>query len=177
MEQTVDNQLLALRRYAAAREWTIATEYADAGISGAKARRPALDRMLTDAAGRAFDIVLIAKLDRLGRSVPHLHDVVNELQTQGVALVSAGDGFDLSTANGRLLFNVLASFAAFERELTAERTKAAHARARAQGKKIGGANRIDADFEATRDLSLRKAATVLGVSMSTVRNRRNEGAA
>jgi DNA invertase Pin-like site-specific DNA recombinase len=171
-DQTVENQRLALRRHASARGWTVAREYADAGISGARASRPALDRMLKDAAAGRFDVVMVAKLDRLGRSVRHLHDVAAVLQTRGVALVSVGDGFDLSTANGRLLFNVLASIAEFERELIAERTRAGHARARSEGKRIGGRKRIDADFGAVRALSLRKAAAALGVSMSTIRRAR-----
>jgi DNA invertase Pin-like site-specific DNA recombinase len=78
-DQSVDLQLDSLRDYAKAREFEVVDEYLDEGVSGAKARRPALDRLLEDAHRRQFDAVLVWKLDRLGRSLSHLIRVVEQL--------------------------------------------------------------------------------------------------
>ncbi len=79
LDQNVDLQRDALRDYAKARGLELVEEYVDEGISGAKAKRPALDRLLADAHRRRFDAVLVWKLDRLGRSLSHLIRVVEEL--------------------------------------------------------------------------------------------------
>ena len=99
-EQSVDNQLHELRSYADARSWTV-TEYTDV-ISGAKDRRPALDRMLKDARRRRLDSVVCWRLDRLGRSLKHLVNLLDELQALGVSFVSLNEGIDLGTPSGRL---------------------------------------------------------------------------
>ena len=78
-EQTVDLQLDGLREYAQVRRFEVVHEYVDEGISGAKAKRPALDRLLEDSHRRRFDAVLVWKLDRLGRSLGHLIRVVETL--------------------------------------------------------------------------------------------------
>src|ERR1700724_3354163 len=70
-DQEPENQLQELRRYVSARNWT-AVEYVDRGVSGAKDRRPALDRLVTDAKRRGFDVVVCWRLDRLGRNLKHL---------------------------------------------------------------------------------------------------------
>jgi len=70
-EQTAENQLLELRRYVEARGWT-AVEYVDEGISGAKDRHPALDRLVADAKRRRFDVLVCWRLDRLGRNLRHM---------------------------------------------------------------------------------------------------------
>src|SRR5687768_14815206 len=81
-DQTTENQLLELRRYCEARRWT-AAEYLDEGISGAKERRPALDRLLTDARRRRFDVLVVWRLDRLGRDLKHLVMTLDELAALG----------------------------------------------------------------------------------------------
>jgi DNA invertase Pin-like site-specific DNA recombinase len=77
-DQTCENQLLELHRYAAAREWS-AIDYVDRGVSGAKDRRPALDSLITDARRRRFDVLVVWRLDRLGRNLRHLVACTNEL--------------------------------------------------------------------------------------------------
>ena len=84
--QEVENQLRVLRAFAAARGWQV-TEFSDRGESGAKDHRPALDAMLTAARRRRLDVILITKLDRLGRSLRHLVNVAAELEALGVDLV------------------------------------------------------------------------------------------
>src|SRR6266576_6346290 len=92
-DQEPENQLAELRRYVEARGWT-ATEYVDRGVSGAKDRRPALDRLLADARRRRFDVVVCWRLDRLGRNLKHLITLLEELQALGVAFVSVAEGIE-----------------------------------------------------------------------------------
>src|SRR6185295_15902525 len=99
-DQQVDNQLLELRRYAEARGWT-ATEYVDVGVSGAKDRRPELDRVVADAKRRRFDVLLVWRLDRLGRNLRHLILLLDELHATGIAFVSLSEGIDATTPAGR----------------------------------------------------------------------------
>ena len=106
--------------------------------SGATKARPELDRML--AGLRPGDTVYIYKLDRLGRSLKHLLDMVAELEFRGVGLVSLTDAINTTSAQGRLVFNLFASLAEFERELIRERTHAGLASARARGR-VGGRRR------------------------------------
>ena len=96
-DQSVDLQLDGLRDYAEARGFEVVGEYIDEGVSGAKVKRPALDRLLADAHRRQFDALLVWKLDRLGRSLSHLILVVEQLGSLGVDLMSLGDpGLDTS---------------------------------------------------------------------------------
>src|SRR5688500_7553113 len=85
-DQTCENQLLELHRYAAARGWSI-TDYVDEGVSGAKDRRPALDTLLTDARRRRFDVLVVWRLDRLGRNLRHLVTLLEDVQALGIAFV------------------------------------------------------------------------------------------
>jgi DNA invertase Pin-like site-specific DNA recombinase len=137
-EQTVDLQLDGLHDYAKVRGFAVVEEYVDEAVSGAKARRPALDQLLADAHRRRFDAVLVWKLDRLGRSLSHLIRVVDTLGSLGVDLVSLGDpGLDTSSPHGRLIFSVMGAVAEFERDLIRERTRAGMASARRRGSRVG----------------------------------------
>lgn len=168
-DQTAENQLIELRQYAAARGWAI-REYVDAGVSGAKDRRPALDQLVADARRRRFDVVLVWRLDRLGRSISHLVALLDELQAIGVGFVSLGEGIDLGTPAGRLQFHILAALAEFERARIQERVHAGLARARAEGRRIGRpSERVPTDkLRAVAGLSLREGARRLSVSRSTL---------
>ncbi len=139
--QNTDNQVEELRRYALARGWEITGEYVDQGVSGAKASRPALNRLMADAAARRFDAVAVWKLDRFGRSIQHLVSAVADLTSAGVRFVAVTQGIDTDQSNptGRLLFNILASIAEFERELIKERISIGVQRARKNGTKSGRA--------------------------------------
>jgi putative DNA-invertase from lambdoid prophage Rac len=171
-DQTCENQLLELRRYAVARGWT-ATEFVDQGVSGAKDRRPALDALMTTAKRRRIDVVIVWRLDRFGRSLRHLVMAIEELNSAGVSFVSLGESIDTSSATGRLLLGVMGSFAEFERERIRERVLAGLQRARSQGKRLGRPRR-DLPPEAVRILgvgilSVAQSASRLGVSRSTVK--------
>ena len=132
--QDVGLQLDELRQVAAQRGWVIADEYIDEGVSGAAESRPALDRMLDAARRGKIDLVVVWKLDRLGRSIQHLLQVLDELQQHGVGFVSVRDaGIDTTSATGRLLLHLLAAFAEYERALIKERVIAGVRRAQASG--------------------------------------------
>ena len=91
LDQEPENQLIQLRRYVEAREWT-PLEYVDKGVSGAKDRRPALDQLLKDGKQRRFDVLVCWRLDRLGRNLRHLILLLDDLQALGVAFVSLNEG-------------------------------------------------------------------------------------
>ena len=99
--QHPEMQLAELREYASRRGWEIAGEYVDEGVSGSKESRPELNRLMADAHGRQFDIVLVWKVDRFGRSLKHLVNALADLDAYGVAFVSLKDNLDLSTPSGR----------------------------------------------------------------------------
>jgi len=172
-EQHPTVQLDPLRSYAAARGFEVASEYVDHGISGAKARRPALDRLLADARRRRFDAVACVKLDRLARSVNHLTTLGQELAALGVDLIVLDQAIDTTTPAGRLLFNVLGSIAEFERDLIRERTVAGIEAARRRGARIGrpralrGPETYRLEALAAQGLSMRAIGRELGCSPAT----------
>ncbi len=170
-DQHTENQLAELRRYAQAREWTTQHEYVDAGISGAKESRPALDHMLKDARRRRFDAVLVWRLDRLGRNLRHLILLLDDLQALGVAFVSLAEGLDCTTPAGRLQLHVLGAIAEFERERIRERVRAGLARARAQGRRLGRPRLAPLSPSLPAALTVRAAAVAWGVSKSTAARR------
>lgn len=103
--------------------------------SGAKTARPVLEEIMRNI--RAGDILVIWKLDRLGRNLAHLIHLTNKLIEKKVGLISLNDPIDTSTAQGRMVFGIFASLAEFERELIRERTQAGLKSARARGRKGG----------------------------------------
>ena len=170
--QTAENQLLELREYVAARNWT-AAEYSDQ-ISGTTDRRPGLDALVKDARRRKFGTVIVWSLDRAGRSLPHLVTLIDELQGLGIAFVSLREGLDLSTAAGKLQLHILATLASFERERLRERVLCGLSRARAEGKRLGRQPYAlsDAQLASVEHLSVREAGKALGVSYSVASCRR-----
>jgi DNA invertase Pin-like site-specific DNA recombinase len=109
-DQTCENQILELHRYADARGWT-AVDFVDRGVSGAKDRRPALDDLVAAARRRRVDVLVVWRLDRLGRSLKHLVMLLEELQALGVAFVSLAEGIDATTPAGKLQMHILAAIA------------------------------------------------------------------
>lgn len=172
-DQTCENQLIELRRYCEARGWTT-TEYVDTGVSGAKDRRPALDRLMVDARQRRIDAVVVWRLDRFGRSLKHLIDAIGELHEAGVAFVCPDQNIDTASTTGRLMLHILGAFAEFERELIRERINAGLARAKKAGTTLGRRRkRISArDLQRVSKLSVREAATALKVPPSRVHRER-----
>lgn len=172
-DQTCENQLLELHRYATARGWTV-VDYVDQGVSGAKDRRPALDTLLADARRRRFDILVVWRLDRLGRNLRHLVTLLEDVQALGIAFVSLAEGIDATTPAGKLQMHILAAIAEFERARIAERVRAGLARAKAQGQRLGRRPRwvSDDDLGRVAHLSTRKAAAQLGLPSSVLHRAR-----
>lgn len=174
-DQTTENQLPPLRAWAQAAGHVVVEEFEDHAISGAKGRdkRPALDRMLKLAAARKVDMIAVVALDRLGRSMPHLVQIGEELRSLGVHLFVQRMGLDTSTPTGQLMFNLLGAFAEFERALLIERTHAGLQRARRQGKKLGRPRISPYVERRASDLlragtSLRETMRMVGVCKATV---------
>jgi len=135
--QNPEMQLAELREYCARRCWDIVGEYMDAGVSGARERRPELDRMLAACRRRQIDAVVVYRYDRFARSLRQLVNALCEFDELGVQFISLHEGVDTSTPNGRLVFGIFATIAEFERELIRERVRSGIAVARSQGKRIG----------------------------------------
>src|SRR5260221_5046929 len=123
----IDNQTTRCNAQATVKGWSEPTVYADEGISGTKdaTKRPALQRLLQDAHAGKVDAVIILSLDRLGRKTRLVLDLVEELTACGVVLVSCKESLDTDSATGKFVLSLFASLAQLERDLIAERTKAA----------------------------------------------------
>ena len=134
-QQTLAMQNRAMREYAARRGWTIALQVRE--VNSGAARREAREKLLAAARRRQIDVVLVWRLDRWGRSVTDLLATFQELEHLGVGFVSLTEALDLTTPAGRAMAAMLAVFAAFEREVLQERTRAGLAHAREHGKRLG----------------------------------------
>jgi len=150
--QSTEMQVRDLRQLADRRGFEVMHEYLDEGFSGAKSSRPALDEMLADAKRGKFRILLVWKLDRLGRSLAHLVRLLEDLRACNVELVSFSEGLDFTTTTGKLLYQMLSAFAEFERDCIRERVRSGLRNARAKGKCLG---RPRVTVDAARVVSLR----------------------
>jgi len=172
VDQTCENQLRDLTEYVRQRGWPEAVEYVDHGVSGAKDRRPALDKLMAAVKRRQVDVLVVAAFDRVGRSVKHLVEVLDVLGHYGVTFISLREGIDTETSIGRAVYTIIAAIAALERDLIRERVQAGLRRARAEGRRLGRPP-VEVDPARLADvvrrgLSLREAARELGVSPSSV---------
>ena len=165
-EQSLDLQRDALEKAGCERVY-------DDTCSGRATERPGLARALDVA--RAGDALVVWKLDRIGRSLPHVVELVADLRAPDVGLKVLTGEIDTTSRTGRLVFGIFATLAEFERDLIHERTMAGLAAARARGR-TGGRPRMMTRAKlktamammADRDNAARDIATVLGVSLSTL---------
>jgi len=134
--QDVGGQVAELKGYAKNRGWAVTKVYADT-ISGTTSSRPALDRLLLDARKGAFEIIAIWRLDRLGRSVSNLLQVLETFRKSNIEVCSLSEQFDSNTPSGRLVATVLAGVAEMEREMCVDRIRMGLAHARREGKILG----------------------------------------
>ena len=122
-KQTTQNQIDALREVAERCGYQITQIFSEDGISGSKGRegRPALDQLMKSATQRKFDMVMCWSIDRLGRSLQNLEEILNELQAMRIDLFFLQQGMDTSTPSGRMIFSVFGAIGEFERNLIRER--------------------------------------------------------
>jgi len=172
VDQNPETQGIELRQFAKQRGFEIAGEYTDHGVSGTKVRRPALDRLLTDAHCRKFDAVLVWSSDRLARSTKHFLQVLDELNELGIQFLSQREAIDTEGPLGRAIIVIISAIAELERSLIVERVRAGMRRAKLEGRRIGRAP-LDVDRAAlVRDrltgMSLTHTARKYGVSRASV---------
>ena len=177
-EQNTQNQRRELEAVAERHGWEIVAIYEDAGISGAKGRnhRPGLAALMKAVARRECDIVAAWSVDRLGRSLPDLLDVLKDLHAKDVDLYLHQQGLDTSTPSGRAMFQMMGVFAEFERAMIRERVMAGLARAREEGTKLGrrSLEKTDAKKVATirtmrqKGVGIRRIARDLNTGVGTV---------
>ena len=142
---SVERQIRELTDVADRNNWEIVETYIDHGISGAKGRdkRPALDQMMKDSITRKFELVMISSIDRLGRSLQHLIEIVNDFQSKSVDLFVLAQSIDTTVPSGKLLFSMVASFAEYERSIIRERILSGLENAKAKGKVLGRKTNLD----------------------------------
>jgi DNA invertase Pin-like site-specific DNA recombinase len=134
--QSTKAQAAELKQYIANRGWSLTRVYDDQ-ISGVKSTRPALNELLADARKRKFDCVLVWRIDRLGRSVSHLLQVLETFRETDIKFISLSEALDTSTASGMMIFTVLAAVASLERSILVERVKSGLEHAKRCGVKLG----------------------------------------
>jgi len=173
--QSPEMQLCELREHCERRGWQITGEYVDR-MTGAKDRRPELDRLMADAHRRRFDVVAVWKFDRFARSVSHLLRALDTFRVLGIEFVSLSESLDTATPAGRMVFTVLGAVAELERSLIAERVRAGLRNARAKGKRLGrpskGIDRSSVAALRSQGASWRAIAEKLGVGNRNALSRR-----
>ena len=171
--QDPEVQLVALRAHAAQRDWQVVEEFVDCGVSGAKERRRALDRLMRAAWAGQFQVVLVWRFDRFARSVKHLVAALETFCSLHVGFVSLQEQLDTATPIGQAMFTIIGAMAQLERDIIRERVKAGLERAKARGIRLGrprvpmAANELVA--LRAQGLSIGEMARRLRCSRSTVR--------
>jgi len=138
-DQTTDNQIYKLKEIIEINGWDQVDFYVDEGISGTKGRdkRPEFDRMCKDMVRRKFNRILVWDVSRLGRSLQHLVEFLNDVNSLGINLYIHQSGLDTSTPSGRMMFQMVGVFSEFERSMISERVKLGLQRVQKQGRRLG----------------------------------------
>ncbi len=162
-----------LETYCELRGWETYRIYEDKGYTGTNTNRPELKALFKDAQARKFDLLLVWKLDRFGRSLREIVQMLQTLSDYGVEFCSLKDSLDLSSSQGKLMFHIIAAFSQYEADVIKTRVRAGLENARAKGKILG--RRKERDDDAIRDLhakglSQRVIAGKLKVSKGSVQN-------
>lgn len=179
LNQDPELQLSHLRIFSDARGLTLAKEFVDQGVSGAKERRPALDAMIHEARLGKFKVILVVGIDRLARDTRHLLNLIAELNHYGVSIISLRENIDFSTPLGQATLTILGAVAQLERELIRERIKNALAAKKLTAERTGsnwrcGRPSLDKKLLEqvvelrSRGNSIRSIAKELGIGKSSV---------
>ena len=147
-EQTSENQTQFLNQVIEQNGWNLIDTYVDEGISGSKGRdkRPQFDRLCKDMVRRKFDMILVWDVSRLGRSLSHLVEFLNDLQSVDCDLFIYQQGLDTSTPTGKMMFQMVGVFSEFERSMISERVKLGLQRVKNSGKKLGRRSVVSDDL-------------------------------
>ena len=172
LDQNPESQLYDLRGLVQQRGLEIVHEYTDHGFSGARARRPALDELLTDARRGQFDVVVVWASDRMARSVRHFLEVLDELNHLNIEFVSFREQLDTGGPLGRAVITIISVVAELERSLIIERVRSGMRRAKLEGRHIGR-KPLDVDRAAVlrhraHGQSLSQIAKTFQISRTTV---------
>src|SRR6266446_228692 len=151
--QTTASQAVELREYCARRGWNHSREFSDTA-SGAKCSRSGLDSLMKEVRRGRVDAVVAYKLDRLGRSLAHLAQLIGEMAAHRTALVIPAQGIDTSASNpaSQLQLNILMAVAEFEREIIRERVNSGLRAARARGARLGRPSTLSKHLARVREL-------------------------
>jgi DNA invertase Pin-like site-specific DNA recombinase len=161
-EQNLRLQLDALRAAGCERI------YRDDGISAVVRERPGLNRALSRV--KSGDVLVVWKLDRLGRSLAHLIEVITDLRDYAVGFCSLSEAIDTTTPGGRLIFHVMGALAEFERELIAERTRAGMSAARRAGIRLGRPRKLTVAQIDKAQQRIKAGETLASVAMALAVN-------
>lgn len=179
---SLENQDVKIRAYCFAKGWELVDMIEDAGESAVSLDRPGMVRLIEMCQRREFDVLVIYKLDRMTRSVKDLGYLIQDIFEQcGVMFSSVMDNFDTSTANGKLILNILGSVAQWERDIISERTRDALAHKKHKGEKLGMVpfgfrlenNRLVEDADEMRLLGTMKRMRRDGMSFQKIADRLN----
>ena len=136
VNQHPENQILELKEFAKDKGFDIYFTYVDK-ISGSKDSRPALNELMRDARNKKINVVIAWKLDRLGRSLQHLIQIIQEWDKLGIDFICKTQPIDTTTPSSKLIFHIFGAIAEFEREIIRERILLGLERRKKQGKKLG----------------------------------------
>jgi len=136
-EQNTETQRMALIDYCKRMNYQITDQYIDNGWSGKDQNRPQFERLLTDVRANKVGVVMVTRLDRVGRSLQHLISLFAEFKNKGIEFVSLSENINTQTPEGKMFWQLLGVFAEYERELIVSRTKAGLERAKREGKRLG----------------------------------------
>ncbi len=171
LDQHPETQLLDLQQMAAQRGYEIVQQYTDR-ISGAKAKRPGLDKMMADARHGCFDVLLVWASDRIARSVKHFLEVLDELNRLNIEFISFREQIDTGGPLGRAIVIIIGCIAELERSLIVGRVRAGMRRAKLEGRHIGrkplDLDRIGILRDRTQEQSLGQLAKSYRVSRATI---------
>jgi DNA invertase Pin-like site-specific DNA recombinase len=172
IDQHPETQLHDLRQFAAQHGLHIVQEYTDHGFCGARARRPALDKMMDDARRHRFDVLLVWSCDRLARSTRHVLQTLDELSGFGIQFLSQREAIDTEGPLGRAIIVIVPAMAELERCIIIERVRAGMRRAKLEGRQVGR-SRLDVNPEQVvqdrrAGMSLTKVAKKHGISRASV---------
>jgi len=179
-DQKTDMQLTDLRKFSSDRNLIIYNEYLDNGISGSIKKRPALDKLMSDAKKKKFDVILVWRFDRFARSSRHLVEALHTFRHLDIQFISYNENIDTGSPLGEAMFTIISAMAQLERDIIKERVKAGLKNARNKGKTLGRP-KVDIDLTRAKEMqnegdSIRSISIKLRIPRTTlIRALKNQG--